>query len=178
MPGLFFSFVRAGLERWLFEGFLSQMLSTAFLGVSTKRPGCSTQCSYHDRLELKCLPGPCGPWLLFHSQHPGSCSFPGNSLWPSLQESHFVHTQVSVWPKIQGDSDVDLGSTQHSSLFSGALPHKFQPLECCVILLFCSSGRLSHLHGLCFPRRSESFFRKKAGVVMWFTSFVSLSEPT
>lgn len=127
-PGLLFSFVRAALERWLLEGFISQILNIAFLGVSTKCPGCSTKCFHHDFLELKCLPGPCGPWLLFSSQHPGGCSFPGNFLWLSLVESHFVHTQVSIWPKIQGDSDADLGSTSlHSSFFSGAVPHKFQP---------------------------------------------------
>lgn len=66
------------------------MLSIAFLGVSTKCPGYSTKCFHHDWLELKCLPGPCGPWLLFSSQHPGTCSFPGNSLWPILYTHRWV----------------------------------------------------------------------------------------
>lgn len=78
--------------------------STAFLGVSTKCPGCYTRPLHSDWWELKCLPGPCGLWLLLSSQHPCGSSFPDGSFWSLLMESHLAHIAFSIWPKTPEDS--------------------------------------------------------------------------
>ena len=44
-------------------------------------PRASNRPFHHDGWELRCLPGPCGFWLLFSSQHPGSWSFPDGSFF-------------------------------------------------------------------------------------------------